>query len=193
MALIGSTQQLPAQAQLPAEHHADVPTELSAPLAAKVRSRWFSRPVMALTAAAAAVAIIVGGGLIANQLGSTTFVQQQASQLAAINSALDHKQAVAAVSTGGTATLVWSESLGKSALITDGLPALPTGKAYELWYIDAAGTPTPAGMLDAAAGSSTWRVLDGAMAPGDTVGVTVEPRSGSKAPTTTPIVAIPSA
>lgn len=167
-----------------------------APTAAtrKAQARWFSRPVAALTAVAAAIAIIVSGGLIANSLSASNFQQQQASQLAAITSSADMQQATPTpVSSGGTATLVWSETLGKSAMILNGVKSLPNNKTYELWYIDEAGAATSAGLLDSSSTDNSdkiWRVLDGTMKPGLTVGVTVEPNGGSDAPTTTPIVAI---
>ncbi|WP_307852597.1 anti-sigma factor [Glaciihabitans sp. dw_435] len=166
----------------------DAPTAVTR----KAQARWFSRPVAALTAVAAAVAIIVSGGLIANSLSSSNFQQQQASQLAAITSSADMQQAAPTpVSTGGTATLVWSEDLGKSAMILNGVKSLPDNKTYELWYIDAAGAATSAGLLDSDSSDKIWRVLDGTASAGLTVGVTVEPNGGSDAPTTAPIVAIP--
>lgn len=156
----------------------------------RAKARWFNKPAIAISSIAAAIALIVGGGVVTNQISDSNYQRQQADQLAAINSADDMQQAAAAVSTGGTATLVWSEDLGKSAVIVDGLEQLPNDKTYELWYIGADGTITAAGLMDVANSSSTWRVLDGEMAAGDTVGVTIEPKGGSEQPTTDPIVAI---
>ena len=156
----------------------------------KAQARWFNRPALALTAVAAAIALIVGGGAIANVLRDATFQQQQADGLAAITAADDMRQQIAPVSTGGTATLVWSDELGSSALIVDGVAALPSDKTYELWLIDADGNPTKAGLFDVSGSDREWRVLDGTMKTGLTVGVTVEPSGGSDAPTTDPIVAI---
>ena len=153
---------------------------------------WYRRPASILTAAAAAIVVIIGGFFGAGLIGQNMQAQQQADALAAINSAPDAQHAAATVSTGGHATLVWSASLGKSAIIVSGLKSLPGGKTYEAWYIDSKGTPTPAGLFEQS-GTRTWRVLDGTMAAGDVVGVTVEPDGGSKKPTTTPILAIPSA
>jgi Anti-sigma-K factor rskA len=130
----------------------------------------------------------VAGANIAIQGANTS---QQADALAAITTASDVQRAHASVSTGGTATLVWSLHLQKSALIGKGLKVLPAGKTYELWYINAAGA-VPAGLFESD-GKSTLQVLSGRMAKGDTVGVTVEPSGGSKAPTTKPVVAIASA
>ena len=214
MSQIASMPQLPRDVApirtLPQARHADpvapdaplyetVPPEASAPpvisaTSAKTQVRWFNRPIIALTSVAAAVALIIGAGAVTSLMGNNPSVeQQQADALAAITSAEDMRRSAAEVSTGGTATLVWSDELGSSAMIVDGVPELPEGKTYELWYIDAAGTATPAGLFDVSDSERTLRVLDGTMGAGDTVGVTVEPEGGSSAPTTDPIVAIASA
>lgn len=158
----------------------------------KAQARWFTRPITAVVGIAAAVAIIVGGSVVANTLGTTTFQQQQADQLAAINSADDSQRVVTAMDGGATATLVWSTDLKSSAFIVDGLGALPADKVYELWYIDAVGARA-AGTFTVADSGKTWRVLDGKMGFGDTVAVTVEPSGGSKTPSSDPIVVIASA
>ena len=131
---------------------------------------------------------VVGTGVITNNVTAS----QQADALAAINAAPDSQRAEAKVSTGGTATLVWSAQLGRSALISTGLKSLPSDKTYELWYINSAGKAMSAGLFEAD-GSRTISVLTGKMTAGDTVGVTVEPAGGSTQTTTKPIVAIASA
>jgi len=215
MAQIASMPQLPRDVApirtLPQARHADpvapdaplydtVPPEASTPpvlsaTSAKTQVRWFNRPIIALTSVAAAVALIIGAGAVTSLIGNNGNIeqQQQADALAAITSADDMQRIAAEVSTGGTATLVWSDELASSAMIVDGVAELPEGKTYELWYIDAAGTATPAGLFDVSGSERTLAVLDGKMGAGDTVGVTVEPEGGSSAPTTDPIVAIASA
>ena len=160
--------------------------------AAKARARWFTRPVAVLTAAAAAAALVIGGVVITNQVANQSFQQAQAEQLDAITAAADSRELTAEVAGGGTATLVWSNELGSAALMVDGIAPLPEGKTYQLWYIDSQGA-RPAGTFDVGDSGSTWRVLDGAMAAGDTIGLTVEPEGGSQAPTTKPVVQIVSA
>jgi len=169
------------------------PTDGATPSERKAQARWFTKPVMAIVAAAAAIGIIVGGGVLVNTVGDSQEQNQAADRLAAINAASDMQQAVSEVAGGGTATLVWSNELQSSAMIVDGLATLPEGKVYELWYIDTSSQARPAGTFGVDSDGKTWRVLDGEMQTGDTVGVTVEPSGGSKAPTTTPIVAITSA
>ncbi|QIZ99526.1 anti-sigma factor [Leifsonia sp. PS1209] len=191
-AKLASTPQLPpVDAQAVDAHPVDVQAPLT-PAETKARSRWFTRPITIAAAAAAAVVLFLGGTFLGSSLaGNNSFQQQQASALAQINAAPDAQRATADVSGGGTATLVWSGKLGKSALVANDLPALPSDKTYELWYIRG-GEATPAGTMKPADTGSTWRVLTGTMQAGDTVGVTVEPRGGSDQPTTSPIVAISS-
>jgi anti-sigma-K factor RskA len=180
---------VPAPAQLAPSR---APEALS-PATQKAQARWFTRPAIALVSAAAVVGLILGGGVLVNTIGDAQTQQLAADQLAAINAARDMQQAVAQVESGGTATLVWSNELASSAMIVDGLPALPSDKVYELWYIDTESVARPAGTFRVGENGATWRVLEGEMHSGDTVGVTVEPDGGSETPTTAPIVAIASA
>jgi anti-sigma-K factor RskA len=167
--------------------------EALSPATQKAQARWFTRPAIALVSAAAVVGLILGGGVLVNTIDEAQTQQLAADQLAAINAARDMQQAVAQVESGGTATLVWSNELASSAMIVDGLPALPSDKVYELWYIDTESVARPAGTFRVGENGATWRVLEGEMHSGDTVGVTVEPDGGSETPTTAPIVAIASA
>ncbi|MBH0082694.1 anti-sigma factor domain-containing protein [Salinibacterium sp. SWN167] len=167
------------------------------PAQTKAQARWFTRPATALAAVAAAVALVVAGGVVADSIGrssieQSSFASQQADKLAAINAASDSQRLVSTVAGGATATFVWSGELAASAVIVDGLEALPADQVYELWYIDDSGA-RPAGLMDAAEDGPTWRVLDGDMGAGDVVGVTIEPKGGSDAPTTDPIVVFESA
>jgi anti-sigma-K factor RskA len=166
--------------------------EAATPAQTRARMRWYRRPGVIVAASAAVIALAFGGvyGASVALQGSST--SQQATALAAISSASDVQRAEASVSTGGTATLVWSNKLGRSALIGKNLKALPGDKTYEAWYIDSAGQAVGAGLFESG-GKSTLQVLTGRMTAGDTIGVTVEPAGGSKSPTTKPIVAIASA
>ena len=162
--------------------------------AERAQRRWFQRPAGYLVAAAAAVALFVGGTFAGQAIygdPSREFAQEQAAGLAEINAASDTQRASTQTADGQDATLVWSGDLGLSAIIVDDLPALGDDQDYQLWYIGAAG-PVSAGTFDSDGSGTVWRVLDGTMTAGDTVGVTVEPKGGSEQPTTDPIVAIQS-
>jgi anti-sigma-K factor RskA len=194
MARLSQTPQLEREEVAPVRTLQAVPLIAADPVALplKAQVRWFQRPALGIVAAAAAVVLIAGGVIGTNVAIQSSQSSQEASALASIETASDAQRAQASVSTGGTATLVWSLHLKKSALIGKGLKVLPSGKTYELWYINAQGKPTAAGLFDSN-GKSSVHVLNGHMTQGDTVGVTVEPAGGSKAPTTKPVVAIASA
>jgi len=68
-------------------------------------------------------------------------------------------------------------------LIASNLPALPAGKAYELWVIPKGGAPRPAGTFQSGPQATAMHVLNGAVDPNVTLAVTVEPETGSPAPT----------
>ena len=94
------------------------------------------------------------------------------------------------VTHGGTATVVLAADRHELAVVTTGLPALPSGKVYQLWLI---GKPaiTSAGLLPPAKDGRTPPVLATGVVKGDTLGLTVEPAGGSAQPTTKPILALP--
>lgn len=189
--------QLDATPQLAAELAAEpmkaLATEPSAasPAEQKARARWMSRPLTALAATAAVLALLVSGGVVATTIAQNAQQQRQAEALAAINAASDVQRAVVDIE-GGSATLVWSHELERSALIVDGLAPLPVDRVFQLWYIDEAGARS-AGTFTMPASGELRQVLDGPMQRGDVIGVTVEPRGGSPAPTTDPIIVIDSA
>ena len=80
----------------------------------------------------------------------------------------------------------------RSSLIffASNMPALPPQKAYELWLIPTSGAPIPAGVFKPdAQGSAT--VINPPLPAGveaKTFAITVEPETGSAAPTSSPIM-----
>lgn len=201
MSMLAATPQLAREHRTEAESAAEsaaepVPAAESAsafrPVESRARTRWFTRPVAVLTAVAAAAALVIGGVVVTNQIADQAFQQAQAEQLDAITTAGDTRELTAEVAGGGTATLVWSNELGSAALMVDGIAPLPDSKTYQLWYIDENGA-RPAGVFDVGNSGTSWRVLDGAMHAGDSIGLTVEPAGGSQTPSTKPVVQIVSA
>ena len=68
-------------------------------------------------------------------------------------------------------------------LIASNLPALPAGKTYEMWVIPKGGAPQPAGLFQSGPQGTAMHILTGAVDSNVTLAVTVEPESGSPAPT----------
>ena len=123
--------------------------------------------------------------------------QQQLNQVQAENAAisllLSSPQATLlshSTTKGGVATVVLVADRHELAVITNGLPALPAGKVYQLWLIGKTKIVS-AGLLPAATSGRTAPVLASGVVKGDTLGLTVEPAPGSAQPTTTPILALP--
>ncbi len=77
-------------------------------------------------------------------------------------------------------------------LIAANLPAAQSGKIYEMWVIPKGGAPRPAGLFQSQGGTA-MHILSGPLDIGTigAVAVTLEPESGSSAPTSTPIIVAP--
>lgn len=166
----------------------------STPLAEAATATTVRRPSVArrgwfALAASLVVLLVIGGvgAIVASQLFGTP----SSDTLAQIQDQPDAQTATAPLSGGGTATAHWSGSLGKAALVSDGMPAIPGDQVFELWYVRDQ-TAVPAGTFTASDGKAS-AVLEGAMHAGDAIAVTIEPDGGSPSgsPTTPPIVSIP--
>ena len=104
-----------------------------------------------------------------------------------ILSAPDAKIQEVAVPGGATMLIAHSKEAQLAGVVTIGMSAAPEDKDYELWLIDAGGTAKAAGLV-AAGDGSTWNELSGGIDGASYLGVTVEPKGGSRQPTTKPIL-----
>jgi anti-sigma-K factor RskA len=79
--------------------------------------------------------------------------------------------------------------------IATNLPALPRGRTYEMWVIPKGGAPKPAGLFQSDERGNAVHVQPGPvdLATTSAVAVSVEPESGSAAPTSQPIIIAPAA
>jgi anti-sigma-K factor RskA len=152
------------------------------------RQRRSARIFQAAAAVFAVLALAVAAwGVSAHRDASDA--KQQAAAVRAVVAAPDAEVIHAAGQGGVSANLVVSPSLGQSAFVADGLAAPPSGKTYQLWYLDSSGAARSAGLVTTSDGKST-QLLQGSIDGATTVGVTVEPSGGSAQPTTKPILAI---
>lgn len=83
--------------------------------------------------------------------------------------------------TAGHVRVAWSATVGRAAVIADGLHSPEAGSVYELWMIDDSGA-VPARMLDTADGGDVRRILGMPGVPAKW-GITIEPKAGSASPT----------
>ena len=170
---------------LPPERSAQAPDrEEEAPATANVLPmRPRRRRIATLVAAAAAVVAI--GGAVTQPWQDDNPPGQSLSAADQVLAASDAKRVSLDFKDGSRATVVRSLSEGRAVLITQDMAAPPKGKAYEIWLQDKKGAMLPAGMMPKRADNKLLLKGDAAKAAG--VGITVEPESGSKKPTSEPI------
>lgn len=154
-----------------------------------VQRRTWSRGLFALVAS---IVLLVGIGWGTGAVSNLWRTPAAVTALEQIQSAPDASSAQVDFH-GGAATAHWSQSVGKVVLVAEGLPAIPDDRTYELWFVRG-DQPIAAGTFDAS-GATTTAELSGTMKPGDTIAVTIEQAGGSPdgQPTTTPVIAIPTA
>jgi anti-sigma-K factor RskA len=147
---------------------------------------WLSGVV----ATASIVVAVLFGFAQAHTRDELNQVKAENQAISLLLSAPEAKLLTHVVTHGGVATVVLAADRHELAVVTTGLPALPSGQVYQLWLI---GKPkiVSAGLLPAAKNGQTPAVLATGVVKGDTLGLTVEPAGGSAQPTTTPILALP--
>jgi anti-sigma-K factor RskA len=151
------------------------------------RGPWRARPIATVLGAAAAIVLVAGGAVAGLQLTSQPSAAQQ------IVAAADHEQVVIPMDGGGSVTAMWSASLGRAALHIEGMADLPRHSVYQAWLIRTDGHAEPAGTFLAGENLDVTMALAAEMHAGDAIGITMEPAGGSEAPTTEPLLVIPTA
>lgn len=140
-------------------------------------------PRLAMAAAFLVGAVGVGGYLTEHDAANDIRADQAA--ITAVLAASDATTTDKSFKTGGHLRLIASESADSAYIVARSLPGLPDGKVYQVWMVKN-DSPTSQGVF-ASSGSMIMNDLDGA----DRVAITVEPKGGSKQPTTAPIVTLP--
>jgi anti-sigma factor RsiW len=153
------------------------------PAVAEVRRlrRWPPR-VTTILAAACLVAALVTGGVAIRAQQRLDEAEAANQAVAAVLSAPDAQTVSDRVGPKGRATLVSSRERGQVVFSSSGLPAVPTSKTYQLWFM------SPTGIRSAGLVARADRpVVAGGIGDATRVGVTVEPAGGSRQPTAKPL------
>jgi anti-sigma factor RsiW len=154
-------------------------------------SRLFAGPPgriprrVAAFAAAASVAAAVALGV--TQVSSQHQLESTRASDAAISrvvTAPDARIQTTRTRAGGSVTVVASAALREAVVTASGMVSPPAGRVYQVWVISPSGARS-AGLM---AGAGT--LLASAVAPGDRIGITVEPAGGTSKPTTTPVAVL---
>lgn len=157
------------------------------PLPPVVRRRSRPRQRVGLLVAAAAVMVAGAGAVVWEGLRGDTPAPGPAPTVAErVLTADDAEREVVDLGEAGRATVVRSVAEDRAVLVTEDMVAPPEGSVYQVWFQTPADDMVPAGVMEPVPDQTL--VLDGPAARATAVGITVEPRGGSQAPTTEPIV-----
>jgi anti-sigma-K factor RskA len=171
-----------ATAARTAQDHRSAITVDAAP--ARTRFGWSSLNVWRGLAAAAAV------GILALAVWNVTLQQQIAERDAALSAIADvvigGQPAHPVTGPAGTGYLIETEDGGATFLVA-GLTELEAGELYELWLLDAAGTPVAVGTIDEPNPQLAVAELEQGLAGFTTFAVTVE-QGRVDAPTSDPVM-----
>ncbi|MFI5084068.1 MAG: anti-sigma factor domain-containing protein [Streptosporangiales bacterium] len=152
------------------------------------RASSWRAPRMAVAIAGGCILVaLVLGGLFIHTQRSLSLEQAHNRAIATILNAPDATIMSARAVTSGSATVVMSHRDHALVLTTVMLPALPAGQRYQVWLMGLRRTRA-AGMLPVPHRGMTAPVVVSGVAPGDMVGVTVEPASGSAVPSSAPVL-----
>lgn len=152
-------------------------------LAGTSRQSWYRQPATA--AAALLLVFTVGlGGLVAAERDEAADARRTARQIAAVATDPTRTQQTVRMRNGGTGGVIAAR--GMAVFYARGMPRLPAGRAYQLWRMRGSESAS-AGVLGR--GGELTGLVRG-VAPGDVVGVTVEPADGSSRPTSTPVLRV---
>jgi anti-sigma factor RsiW len=151
------------------------------------KAKWFRQPLG--IAASFLVVLALGLGTFATtESRRADQAEQTAARIAAVATDPGRTQSTHAVSSGGSGLLV---AAGDRAIFrAKGVKSLPDDRTYQLWVIDASGAARSAGVLGRASSGDVGQFVEG-VAPTDRIGLTVEPKGGSKQPSTTPVLVLP--
>ncbi|MEU0879491.1 anti-sigma factor [Lentzea sp. NPDC005914] len=156
--------------------------------------RWFKR-IGALAAAASVLgAVALGTQAVRNnnelshEVDALRQVTAEYNQLAALMSSPGARTVSRSVEHGGSGMAVYAPSQNKVLFLAGGLPELSSDWSYQLWMVAADG-PHSAGVLPT--GDKLPPMVMDALAGTEKLALTVEPRGGSKDPTTAPLVVLP--
>jgi anti-sigma-K factor RskA len=150
------------------------------------RRLTFPRIPRRVVTLAAAASVAVAAGLGVTQLTTQHQLQSVRAGNAAIARVLtapDTRVRTARTSAGGSVTVVASAGLREAVVSATGMAAPPAGRVYQVWVMSGSGARS-AGLLHGGT------LLASAVAPGDRIGITVEPAGGSPRPTTTPVAVL---
>ena len=133
---------------------------------------------------AAAAVVLVGAGAVVWQQPWEDEPTQAPSAIDRVLQASDAMSTSMDLPGGASATVTRSDSLGQAVVVTEDLPAPPSGQVYQLWLDQPGRGFVSAGLMPP---DEDRVLLEGDAGTALGAGITVEPEGGSTQPTSTPI------
>ncbi len=149
-------------------------------------SRRPSRLPYLVAAASVLLALVSGGWALQSRQDAQQAGDRQA-EIVQLLGAGDVRTVTGTGPGGSSATVVLSKANGQAVFVASDMPALPSGRVYELWTIS--GNSVPAGTFTPD-GSAALVTLPDAALSAARIAVTVEPAGGSEHPTTAALIAL---
>jgi anti-sigma-K factor RskA len=151
---------------------------------ALAQRRGLRRTLPRLAMAAAFLVGTVGvGGYVAERNQADNY-RADSQTITSVLAAADAKTSIKTFGGGGKVQLISSASKNSAVIVASDLPTLKNSKVYQVWLVKD-DSPTSQGTF-ASSGAMIMKGLVGV----DHVAITVEPKGGSKQPTTAPISTI---
>lgn len=160
----------------PASLRRKVLRSIDEPAPAKVillRHRW----ALAVASVAAGLALLAGSFVVVTQMNRPTEITLAQS----VTSAPDRQVREVPITGGGVLEVTFSRHVNAAVVRFKSAVSVPSGKAYQLWYID--GTPKSAGVV----GDPGKEITVATLGTSTALALTIEPAAGSEQPTMSPI------
>lgn len=146
------------------------------------------RPRAPYLMAAAALLVAVGcGGWALKSHSDASQANRQYTAIAALLASPDVRTVSGSLSGGGTGTVVLSHTRDRAVFVAQDLPALDSGKTYELWTVT--DVPAPAGTFSSGSSPAVVDLPDAALTA-KRIAITIEPAGGSAQPTSPPVMSV---
>jgi hypothetical protein len=150
---------------------------------AKAPRAWYAQPLgMAASFLLVVSLALAGVAVVADRQADRA--ERTAARIASVATHPDRVSLDQPISTGGVAYVVAAE--GDAVFRAEGLAVLPEDRSYQLWVMDGSEARS-VGVLGRGTSSPVEHFVED-IGSGDSLGLTVEPGSGSDRPTTDPVL-----
>jgi anti-sigma factor RsiW len=185
LAIVDRTPQLPPPPASASDPERPSSGAARLPAGAPDQGKHGSRRWLTWVATAAAAVVLIGIGVVGIRSAFSPATPQLSAAASEVFTSSDVRTTTVKTANGGQLRVGVSTRLHEMAVDTRDLPALDGSHVYQIWTVRGDTMHNAAVLTDPEAGAAM-----GLPGPATRVAVTVEPKGGSKQPTTAPIVQV---